>query len=281
MKIAITGASGYLGSKILESLIKNKTINEIAVINHVNPIKVNSSKIKIYNSSDELAQAVRGAKFIIHFAAFYTSKSDNVSIDKLINANVLFTSHLFKLAQSEENCRIIMPTTFSMFSNSKNPDLPNYNNYYPKTVYDVTKSFAELLAISLNLNVVFLRLSDTFGEDDKRSKIINLIRNSVKNHEELTLKKSSNFMLNVISVKDLINIINLMMTKQYTGIKKYDLFYPENIITLGQIVKIFDKSGIYIHCSKEQYPQEIIYQKYIIPEYKIKFPIYEELKKVR
>lgn len=281
MKIAITGASGYLGSKILESLIMNKTINEIAVINHVNPIKVNSSKIKIYNSSNELAQAVHGAKFIIHFAAFYTSKSDDVSIDKLINANVLFTSHLFKLAQSEKNCRIIMPTTFSMFSSSKNPDLPNYNNYYPKTVYDVTKSFAELLAISLNLNVVFLRLSDTFGEDDKRSKIINLIRSSVKNHEELTLKKSSNFMLNVISVKDLINIINLMMTKQYTGIKKYDLFYPENIITLGQIVKIFDKSGIYIHCSKEQYPQEIIYQKYIIPEYKIKFPIYEELKKVR
>lgn len=271
-KVMITGATGYLGGNILKTLIKNPAIGEIAVLVHNKPLICTSSKEKLY-TSNQLSQAVHGSKFIIHFAAEYLKGTDITSVNKLIDSDLRLTSNIFSLAQNEVDCRVIMPTTFSMLDNSQ--------NLVPKTFYAATKAFAELTANLFDVKYTFLRLPDTFGPNDNRHKLIQIINDSYKNKNRLVLDKNRNFEMNVISVRDITRIVNFIIHHENRPSKEtLDLFYPENVISMGEIVDFIDPTGDYISCSPIEHKQEIVLQKHILPGYKIKSPIRKEFQKV-
>lgn len=273
MKIAITGATGYLAGNILKRLIKNTDVDEIAVIEHKRHVDFNSEKISYYSalSDSELRAAIHNSSFVIHFAALYKTRTDLETVEELVKSNILLTSQILAVSSEQDNCRVIIPTTFSMLSNTQ--------ELIPSTFYAATKAFAELSADNFNTNTTFLRLPDTFGSHDPRHKVIDLMLSSFFEKKELRLKKSKDFELNVISVEDLVNIVeHIIYLNNDTKIQKYDLFYPVNKITIGEIVNIIDKDNSFVSCPNERYSPEVVNQKYVLPGYSIKYPISERIK---
>lgn len=271
MKVMITGASGYLGSNILKSLINNKNIDSISVIVHYNKPNVKSSKIKYFdNDVSSLKKAISNAKFIFHFAALYTTDNSIETLDKLIYSNIVLTTHILRLAADCDDCRVIMPTTYSM--------LTPQQELLPATFYASTKAFAEISANNFNTKVSFLRLPDTFGSNDKRNKILNLLLKSYFNHEKFHLTRGGDFKMNIISVEDILGIINMIInSNSRPEIEKLDLFYPINTITMGELVRLIDPCLNYLSTSDKSEIQNIITQKNV-PSYQIKYPIRQRIK---
>ncbi|MCS7092979.1 MAG: SDR family oxidoreductase [Patescibacteria group bacterium] len=133
LKIAITGASGLVGSRIIDLLGQDFTFIPIS---H-NQLDI-TNKEKVFRFFGEIS-----FDFLIHLAAYtnVTKAEEEKEIAYLIN--VKGTSYLFDLAVSKKKKFIFFSTDF-VFS-GKNP--PYFENSKPEPVgvYGLTKYQAELL----------------------------------------------------------------------------------------------------------------------------------------
>lgn len=275
MKIAITGATGYLANHILHRLIEQDPINEVAVILHNNDINFYDNKITLYdNDINSLRKALHGADTVIHFGAVYKSDTSVNNVHAMSAANIQLTADIMSIA-SDENVRVIMPTTFSMFNND--------HEYEPKTFYAATKMFAEQTSKFFDTNITFLRLPDTFGSNDNRPKLANLLVNAVNHKQQFQTQKPADFKMNIIAVEDLGDIILRIIDKPKEvvadKITYYDLFYPENEVTLSELFDVIDSKHEYLSAQNTENIPEVVKKPQLMPGYTIQYPIIERIKK--
>lgn len=275
MKVAITGATGYLGGQVLQQLVKQDPIDEIAVILNKKPLNFYNDKITLYdNDVKSIQKALHGANAVIHFAALYKTGIQANDVHAMSTANIQLTADIMAVA-SAENVRVIMPTTFSMF-NSR-------HEYEPRTFYAATKMFAEQTAKLFDTNVTFLRFPDTFGSDDERPKLINLLINAVRTHKPMRTRKPGSFKMNAIAVEDIENIVLRILDRpkevQKDKIMYYDLFYPENQVSIQQLIDVIDSKHKYLSTVNDNVPAEVIDNPQLMPGYSIQYPILQRIKK--
>lgn len=275
MKIAITGATGYLANHILHRLIDQDPIDEIAVILNNKPIDFYNDKITLYdNDVNSLKKALHGADTVVHFGAVYKSDTEVNNVHAMSSANIQLTADIMSIA-SDENVRVIMPTTFSMFNEN--------HQYEPKTFYAATKMFAEQTAKFFDTYVTFLRLPDTFGSNDKRTKLVNLLLNAVKNKQKFKTQKPDDFKMNIISVEDLGDIVLRIIDKpkdfSVNKINTFDLFYPENEVTLKQLFDVIDSKHEYLSADNTDNIPEVVKDPQLMPGYEIEYPILDRIQK--
>src|ERR1700728_4804432 len=100
MKILVTGATGYLGRRLVKELIN--TEHDIVLLVKDKPKAIElfvniRSAIRIIDTSDtnwkNFVKEV-SPDVVIHLAAYLTSADDNIAIQKLIESNILFGTHL-------------------------------------------------------------------------------------------------------------------------------------------------------------------------------------------
>lgn len=276
--ITITGVRGYIGGQYFNTFIKTQEYDEIYLVLHAhrqddkNLIKNKHIHLVYYDGSiDSIKNAIINSNVIIHFAALYSTKKDIITYNALIDSNIRLFTQISTLAEINEHTKIIVPTTFSMLSID--------GEYMPNTFYAATKAFDELVAGTFNVDYAFLRLPDTFGKFDSRSKILNIIAKNITKHNPMSLKKNKEFKLNLINVKDIINIINqLIYVDDFVGVNKYDLFYPVNTIRFDEIIEIMNGTDV-ISFSRVQHEQTVPEQQNRY-NYNIKFPVRETLNDV-
>jgi nucleoside-diphosphate-sugar epimerase len=216
-KVLLTGSSGFLGSHILTYLFKNK----IKVFDVLKKKRKNNKLNKklankyenyqpiFYNSYSDLEKKLKKIKIdiVIHCATFYSLGEDYKTILKLINSNLIFSLLITK--NSIYNCKKFINFGSMMeFAPSKLP---------PKNIYAVTKiCFENFLKFYSNKNVdakiYNIKLFETYGDNDKRKKIIpTIIKNYSKNKEFLLFSKQLS--MNFIHVNQVINFIEKIIFK--------------------------------------------------------------------
>ena len=133
------------------------------------------------------------------------------SHEKLSDSNILFGNVLL------ENLEFMGVKKFINFSTVwENYDGKKDNNF---NLYSVYKSnFTRIMNFykkKLN-NISFLNLtiSDTFGENDKRYKIINILKNNYKKNLKTKII-SKNLYLNLLNVVDINNALILILKNKY------------------------------------------------------------------
>ena len=228
-KILLTGSTGFVGSAILNELSKNY------IVYCLNRKKLKQSKKykNIYfKSYDDLNSKLRKiqADTVIHCATHYVKYHDAKDINKLSNSNILFGNIIL---ENLSNMKVKNFINFSTVWENYDGIKDNYFNLY--SVYK--KCFGNLLKYyeknSPNINFYNLFISDTFGEHDKRPKIINVLKNNYKKNL-ITKIISSKLYLNLLNIKDIVDSISIIFkNKNKPG--HYNLVNSKNY-SMSQII---------------------------------------------
>ena len=265
-KILLTGSSGFLGSVTLEKLSNNN------IVYFISRKKIPNSKIKkntkqiYYKDYKQLNLKLKKIKIdiVIHCATHYAKKHNKYDIEKFSNSNLIFGNIIL------ENLKEMSVKTFINFSTV----WENYNgikdNFY--NLYSVSKrNFSNLILyykkLNSKINFFNLFLSDTFGEFDKRQKIINTLKTNYKENKVSKIV-SSKLYINLINVIDIIYAIDIIFkNKNKPG--DYNLINPKDI-SLYELVKQFNsknKKKLKIKWLSKKIIKDKIYKKKMLPNW--------------
>lgn len=229
-KYTVTGATGYIGSKLLEKLSRDKENHIYAIIRDTSVGKVKEMNIEyiVYDGTEEsLKNPLANSDYLVHLGALYTTGDDEESTNQLINSNILFSTQLFNVA-NEVNQDIVIASASTFSSLDVNGD------YSPSTLYAATKKAVEDIAhYYKNLSIHFLTLPDTYGPDDWRPKIHNIVK---KNKEwPFTFRSPGEQEMRLLHVDDIIGHLLYSLKENSKGVHYHDIYIEGDLVNLREL----------------------------------------------
>jgi len=240
MKYLVTGGNGYIGSQLVEELLKKG--HEVSVLyragsypHHVkNEILDQVTSYYYDGTAESLDSVVENIDAVFHLAALYNTRDDSDTVNKLVESNIIYSTHLLqKLSERNPQATFVSTSTFSAYDKN--------GEYHPATVYAATKKAVEVLAASFKVRSVFLTLPDTYGPNDWRVKVHNLASNTLKNGDTFSFNSPADQKINLLHVRDVIRGLlkasELAATLELGSTRTYELFHPVNTITLSELAE--------------------------------------------
>lgn len=203
-KCIITGATGYIGSHVLRHLLsKGWDIHIIAdpKFGYEN-IKDVLTQIDVYEYAGDINglclyfQKIQ-ADVVFHIAAAVITNYKLEQVPILIQSNVQFGSEILE-AMKLSKTRLIV-STGSYWQNF------NTDDYNPVDLYAATKEAYEKIiqyyVDAYGFRHVNLRLFDVYGEDDKRPKLWNLLKEIAGTDKHISVSPGEQ-LLDLIHISD-------------------------------------------------------------------------------
>ena len=238
--ILLTGATGFIGSNILKEIRLNNKVFIIQRFESKKKIKKTKNiKIITFKNYNILSNKLKKIKVdtIIHCATHYKKEHIQKDILKFIQSNILLGNIILEnLKKLNAKQFINFSTTWKNFDNKKN----NPRNLYAAN----KKSFNCLIQYYKkkipNINFIDLMIVDTFGENDKRQKLINTLRNNyIKKRTSKIISKR--LYLNLINVEDIVNAVKILLKNKIQP-GKY-ILKNSNYFNLFELIEYINKNN--------------------------------------
>jgi nucleoside-diphosphate-sugar epimerase len=177
MRVLITGATGFIGSRLALSCLDNG--DAVRVLTEVNNSSEEMNRNLLEQAGAELilgsvtdtnsvARAVDGVELVYHLAA--AQHEANVPDRHFWEVNARGTEKLLEASVSTGVKRFVHGSTIGVYGSAVEGELDETSPAKPDNIYGVTKYEGEKLALSLSgkLSVVVVRISETYGPGDRR-----------------------------------------------------------------------------------------------------------------
>lgn len=202
----ITGGTGFIGSNLCRRLLKDGwkifliTKKEFDYDN-ITDIK---EKLEIYEYEDNFGELMEYVKkieadVVFHLASTIITEHKAQDIHKILQGNITFGTEMLE-AMKYSNTKLLINTgTYWQ----------HYNNeeYNPVDLYAATKeAFQNIIKYYVeveNIRCITLKLFDTYGENDKRPKLINLLNKLADEGTELNMSPGEQI-LDLVHVEDIV-----------------------------------------------------------------------------
>ena len=206
-KAIVTGATGYIGanltrrlveSNIAVGIIKRSSSNMI----RIDDVKKNLSVFDYDGTTESLIKAMKEFQpdVVFHLASSVIARHKTEDIEKMINSNVLFGRQLLEAMKINGINKIVNTSTAWQGSDSV--------RFNAVSLYTVLKqSFEDILLFYANLygiKSISLRLPDTYGPNDSRSKILNLVHRVAQTDETLKMSAGEQEM-DIVYIDDVVD----------------------------------------------------------------------------
>lgn len=209
MNTLVIGSSSYLGNNIIRHLNQEKEL--VSGISRSNLGKTNFTNL-LFTNLNELINIITSNKYSHIFYCFnsYFKNPTKKQVNEMYDVNFIFPKKIIeKLTENKHDIKIIFFSSYFNFIET------------PKESFDYKLTKLKLSNFTQNLdnpNIHEIFISDVFGKNDKRSKILNLIINNLKMNNALELTNPKN-KINLIHIDDLIKftfaILKSNETKAY------------------------------------------------------------------
>ena len=212
--ILLIGATGFVGKNIILDLANNHNIFALIRYNKKSLFKESLNKnihFIFYKNFNDLEKKIKKKNFycLINCATFYKKNHKLSDINKIINSNIRLPSFLFEWSKKIKIKKFI---SFGTIWEHHNGILYNPFNFYAATKlasYFLMKYYSKS---NLLTKYYHLLLSDTYGPNDERKKIIPVL---IKNYEsnKITTINSKKLNMNYLHVKDISYAIEKIIKK--------------------------------------------------------------------
>jgi len=229
-KILLTGSTGFIGSTLVKVLSK-KYLIYIILRKKNRKFSKNKNIIKIkYNNLKNLNNKLRKFKIntVVHCATHYVKNHNFEDIKKLSDSNILFGNIILENLKKMGVKKFINFSTVWENYDGKKGNYFNLYSAYKASFVNIINYYKKKLN---NIKFINLAISDTFGQNDKRKKIINVLRDNYKKNYE-TKVVSKNLYMNLLNVADIKNAIYLILERNYQS--------GEYLLENNKSYKIFD-----------------------------------------
>lgn len=241
MKILITGATGFIGSNLISSLIKDTgcfiyTVSKTPVSNSSSNLKNILYNLTDKNFTDKLPENV---DVVIHLAQSNEYRNFPDKANDIFEVNVHSTQLLLEWSRKTGVKKFIFASTGNVYK-LQNKLLNETDICEPEGYYGASKYAAEQLIKPYNqfFETIILRIFGVYGPGQKKMTIPNMIE-KIKNGEEIILADGKGLCFTPLYIDDCVEMITRIIHKNQNS-KIINLAGSEKI-DLGQLVEIICK----------------------------------------
>lgn len=255
MKLMVTGGAGFIGSFLVEKLLKeghettivdNLSTGKSENVQHLltNPL-LRIVKMDLKNPS-ELITLVKECDLIYHLAANPEVKVGETSPKIHFGENIQATFNLLEaIRQAKASKTIVFASTSTVYGEaSKIPTPENYGPLIPISTYGASKLACEALitsyACTFNHRAVILRLANIVGPRSNHGVIVDFIRKIAANPRRIEILGDGTQEKSYMYISDCIEAVMQVVERSLRGIEKINIYNvgSSGKITIKEIAKI-------------------------------------------
>jgi len=213
MNVILTGATGYLGKRILEKLVCDdfnilcikRDLSSLCTI-----VRMVEKTLWVDSNDPELEKVIRNfhADVVVHMACKYEGDSyhnEADRIDQLIDANLLFPLKLLGIAVDNKISKWINTCT----------TLPKFLNVYSKSKWQFAE-WGDFFANKFGIDFLNVKLENFYGENEVPTKFIPMLINKMKRNEKILLTDGLQHR-DFIYLNDVISAYMLLLNSNLKG----------------------------------------------------------------
>jgi nucleoside-diphosphate-sugar epimerase len=237
MNIIITGATGYVGKKLISSFLKFPHYQLYAVVrgNVELPFEVE----KINDDHDlEVNLCKANPDVVIHLASYITSSSEMDQFEKLVDSNITFGTRLLNALKNTSLKHFINVGTFAEYHFNDGELNPTYLYAATKTAFkSVLKYYSELKGFKYVHVVPF----SIYGGIDRQKKIMDILFESLDAEKPLNTSDGLQN-LDFIHVNDVIEFF-LRLVDRISEVENSEVVYlgTGKTHTLREVSELIEK----------------------------------------
>lgn len=256
-KYFITGGSGFIGSHIVDELIKLG--NEVTVYDNFSTGQklftshhLKNPKFKLVEGdvldTYTLERSMAGHDFVFHMSAHADVRSgfEDHFIDH--EQNLEATQNVLEAMVKNNVKRIAFASTSSVYGDAKVHPTPEEEPFLPTSLYGATKAACETYIASYasyyDWNAYIFRFVSWTGERYTHGIVADLIKKLAKNSKEVELLSDGTPKKSSLYVKDGVSAIFTILDKAKEKVNIFNIGHEE-VLTIDQIVDIiFDELAV-------------------------------------
>jgi CDP-paratose synthetase len=243
-KIFLTGGTGFIGSNLIHFLAKNNyrigiLIRSDSLKNRFDPDRVAKYYYDGTLESIQKALIAFNPDVVVHLATLYKTIHGKDDLDSMIESNIALGTKLLEAMIQCQKYELINVGT--LFQNYKN------ESYYPVNLYSAMKqAFFDIVRFyseTSSLKVINLKFSDTYGSNDPRPKILNLLINAAMNGITLDMSPGHQY-VDLVYIDDVVRAFPIAMdrlNKMPSGSNECYSIKSVHPIKLRELVSVVSK----------------------------------------
>jgi len=209
MKIAVTGATGFIGSEVVEQLLKIPGIEVTALSRRSHEAEFGGAVRWVASdySAGQLTEQLQGADAVIHLAAVRGTSGGiaDYQVNETLTESVL-------LAMGEAGVkRIVFASSIAVYSDTDRIPWTEDMALTPKTLYGITKAACEHLCIyygrQFGFSYSIVRVAQVLGTGEKKRTMMNVFMDTASEGGEIHVMGRSFAKRQFIYCRDLAAIL--------------------------------------------------------------------------
>lgn len=223
MNILITGATGFVGRNLIPALLQDKNNHLILVVRDIEKAKSLFGNNVDYVSTSRLEEIqLYSPSYVIHLAAFLTSQNDNLSMEKILEANILFGTRLLNILKTIKGIQLFI--NFGSFAEYRLGSMEINNAYLYSATKTAFKSILSYYATLSNYKYINIIPYSIYGGIDTQKKVMDYIIDSLDSKEPLKMSGGEQI-LDFIHINDVISFVCFVLNNSKLFILSPEIEY--------------------------------------------------------